>query len=227
MLDPRIHVYTVDDGKWNGMAVATQTGIQARLFTQDGVASWYHNQPPVLYKTYAVPLMTYAELKFIIGEYNGFSVEDYKEGVRASLEYWYDVMGEYLDAEEADEYVEAVSQNVNAEAYAIQKYIDLFTNGTEAWTEIRRTGYPEQIVRPGEICAVYNTSDGQVAYKFTPLSEVKGDIIARVKYPTDESTLNSESWNAAVSKLQDGTNNYYSKMFWDVRTSTYDHPANK
>lgn len=227
VLDPRIHVFTVDDGVWNGMAVATQTGVQARLFTQDGVASWYHSQPPVLYKTYAVPLMTYAELKFIIGEYNGFSVEDYKEGVEASLEYWYDVMGESLDPAEAEAYVEAVSQNVDAEAYAIQKYIDLFTNGTEAWTEIRRTGYPEQIVRPGEICAVYNTDEGAVPYVFTPLSEVKGDIIARVKYPTDESSLNGESWNAAVAKLQDGTNNYYSKMYWDVRTSTYDHPANK
>ena len=56
---------------------------------------------------------------------------------------------------------------------------------------------------------------------------MKGDIIARLKYPTNESTLNGDNWKAAVAKLTDGTNNYYSKMFWDVRTSTYDHPANK
>lgn len=227
VIDPRIHVYTVDDGKWNGMCVATQTGIQARLFTQDGVKSWYANQPPVLNKTYAVPLMTYAELKFIIGEYNGFSADDYKEGVEASIAYWYDVMGKTPDNAEVETYVNAACKNVNAETYAIQKYIDLYTNGTEAWTEIRRTGYPEQIVRPGEICGMYKTDSGEEAYTFTPLSDVKGDIISRVKYPTDESTLNSENWKAAVAKLQDGTNNYYSKMFWDVRTSTYDHPANK
>ena len=227
VIDPRIHVYTVDDGKWNGMCVATQTGIQARLFTQDGVKSWYANQPPVLAKTYAVPLMTYAELKFIIGEYNGFSADDYKEGVEASIAYWYDVMGKTPDDAEVETYVTAACKNVNAETYAIQKYIDLYTNGTEAWTEIRRTGYPEQIVRPGEICGMYKTDSGEEAYRFTPLSDVKDDIISRVKYPTDESTLNSENWKAAVAKLQDGTNNYYSKMFWDVRTSTYDHPANK
>ena len=209
------------------MCVATQTGIQARLFTQDGVKSWYHNRPPVLAKTYAVPLMTYAELKFIIGEYNGFSADDYKEGVEASIAYWYDVMGKTPDDAEVETYVTAACKNVNAETYAIQKYIDLYTNGTEAWTEIRRTGYPEQIVRPGEICGMYKTDSGEEAYRFTPLSEVKDDIISRVKYPTDESTLNSENWKAAVAKLQDGTNNYYSKMFWDVRTSTYDHPANK
>jgi hypothetical protein len=227
VIDPRIHVYTVDDGKWNGMCVATQTGIQARLFTQDGVKSWYANQPPVLAKTYAVPLMTYAELKFIIGEYNGFSADDYKEGVEASIAYWYDVMGKTPDDAEVETYVTAACKNVNAETYAIQKYIDLYTNGTEAWTEIRRTGYPEQIVRPGEICGMYKTDSGEEAYRFTPLSDVKDDIISRVKYPTDESTLNSENWKAAVAKLQDGTNNYFSKMFWDVRTSTYDHPANK
>ena len=223
VVDPRLYIYTVDDGRYNGMCVATQTGVQARIYTQDKVASWYHNQPPVLYKTFAVPLMTYAELKFIIGEYKGFAVDEYKEAVASSIEYWYDVMGSSVSESEIDEYVEAVSQNVNAETYAIQKYIDLFCNGTEAWTEIRRTGYPNQIVRPGENCAVYNGT----VYKFTPLSEVKGDIIARVKYPTDESTLNGANWQAAVGKLQDGTNNYYSKMFWDVRKSSYDHPANK
>lgn len=226
VIDPRLYVYTSDNkgnGIYNGMCVATQTGVQAKIYTQDGVASWYHNQPPVLKKDFAVPLMTYAELKFIIGEYNGFSVDDYKEAVAASIEYWYDVMGDKISEDEINDYVNAVSQNVNAEAYAIQKYIDLFCNGTEAWTEIRRTGYPNQIVRPGEACGTLNGT----VYKFTPLSEVKGDIIARVKYPTDESTLNGANWQDAVKKLQDGTNNYYSKMFWDVRTSTYDHPANK
>ena len=224
VVDPRLYVYTSSNGGvYNGLPVATQNGIQSRIWTADKCPKWYQTQPPVLEKTYAVPLMTYAELKFIIGEYNGFSTDDYKEAVAASIEYWYDVMGGTISDTEIEEFVEAVSQNVNAEAYAIQKYIDLFTNGTEAWTEIRRTGYPEQIVRPGEVCGVY---DG-TAYKFTPLSEVKGDIISRVKYPTDESTLNGANWREAVSKLQDGTNNYYSKMFWDVRKSSYDHPANK
>ena len=224
VVDPRLYVFTSGkNGVYNGMCVATQTGIQARIFTSEGVANWYSSQPPVLAKTFAVPLMTYAELKFIIGEYNNYSVEDYKEAVAASIEYWYDVAGANISASEIDDYVEAVSQDVNAESYGIQKYIDLFCNGTEAWTEIRRTGYPNQIVRPGEACAEYNGT----IYKFTPLSDTKGDIISRVKYPTDESTLNGVNWKEAVSKLKDGTNNYYSKMFWDARQSTYDHPANK
>ena len=125
--------------------------------------------------------------------------------------------------EDVAAYVDAVSANVGPEAVAVQKYIDLFLNGTEAWTEIRRTGYPEQLVRPGEITGIV---DG-TPYEFSPLSEVKGNIISRVKYPTNESTLNGSSWTEAVAKLTDGTNNYYTKMYFDVRTSKYDHPANK
>lgn len=48
-----------------------------------------------------------------------------------------------------------------------------------------------------------------------------------MSYPDSESTLNAENWSEAVSRLQDGTNNRYSRMYWDARKSTYDHPANK
>ena len=77
--------------------------------------------------------MTYAELKFILCEYNGYDAEDYKEGVKASIEYWYDLAGQSISDADVNAYVDAVSTNVDAETCAIQKYIDLFTNGTEAW----------------------------------------------------------------------------------------------
>ena len=222
-VDPRISIYTNKNaqGTYDGIPYACPTGTQDKFRSTS--PNWSDGQPLVLTKTYAVPLMTYAELKFILCEYNGYDAEDYKEGVKASIEYWYDLAGQSISDADVTAYVDAVSTNVDAETCAIQKYIDLFTNGTEAWTELRRTGYPNQLLRPGEITAVYNGNN----VKFEPLSEVKGMIISRVKYPTNESTLNGTNWNEAVKKLTDGTNNYYSKMFWDVRTSAYDHPANK
>ena len=78
-------------------------------------------------------------------------------------------------------------------------------------------------MRPGEIACIYKDQP----VKFTPLSDTKGDIIERVKYPTNESTLNGTNFKEAVAKLSDGTNNYYTKMYWDVRKSSYDHPVNK
>ena len=124
--------------------------------------------------------------------------------------------------EEAFGYVDRVSVKVDAEAVALQKYIDLYLNGMEAWTELRRTGYPEQLVRPGETIGTVNGKE----YTFQPLTESKGDIIRRIKYPDTESTLNYDYWKEAVDRLKDKTNNIYSPMYWDVRTSTYDHPVN-
>lgn len=222
-LDPRLQIYTAPNGAgvYQGIPVAAPTGTQDKF--RSSSPNWYSTQPLILEPTYAVPLMTYAEQKFIECEYNGYDKADYEAGVRASIDYWYGLAGQTPDAATVDAYVAAVSKNVGPEACAIQKYIDLYTNGTEAWTEIRRTGYPEQLIRPGEITCIYNGN----TIKFTPLSESKGDIIARVKYPTNENTLNGENLKAAIAKLTDGTNNYYSKMYWDVRTSTYDHPADK
>lgn len=195
--------------------------------------NFYAVEPLVVQPDFAVPLMTYSELMFIISEYKGFSTAEYKAGVKASVEYWSGLAAQDVPSD-LDAYLAKVSQNVNAETVALQKYIDLYMNGTEAWVEYRRTGYPTQLLKPGEKSIVTGTVDDKTkkiiegeALKFTTLSDTKGEIISRVKYPTNESTLNKGSFDAAVAKLQDGSNNYYSKMFWDVRTSTNQHPANK
>jgi hypothetical protein len=189
----------------------------------------YASPPVILNPDFPVPLMTYAEVQFIISEYKGFSEDEYKEGVKASLKYWASLDGlsidnvdEYLD--DVDEYVEAVSGNINAETVALQKYIDLYMNGMEAWSEIRRTGYPTQLLSPDEISVI---ADDGTELRFTTLSDTKGIIISRVKYPTNESTLNKPSFDEAVKKLEDGTNNYYTPMFWDKRRTEGAHPANK
>ncbi|MBO4772031.1 MAG: SusD/RagB family nutrient-binding outer membrane lipoprotein [Bacteroidales bacterium] len=223
VIDPRLQMYTTPaaDGEYRGIPYAAPTGIQAKFASS--APNWYKNPPIVLAKDYAVPLMTYAELQFILCEYNNFDPAYYKAGIEASINYWGEISGVTASSDDIKAYIDAVSANVNAESCAIQKYIDLYTNGTEAWNEIRRTGYPEQLIRPGEIVGVLE--DG-TEVKFSPLNDTKGDIIARVKYPVIESTLNGSAFKEAVEKLNDGSNNYYTKMYWDVRKSSYDHPNN-
>ncbi|MBQ9888241.1 MAG: SusD/RagB family nutrient-binding outer membrane lipoprotein [Bacteroidales bacterium] len=216
--DPRHALFA--SGSAKGMPYGAPTANSQVLRT--GTPNWYSGHPAHLNQNFKVPLMTYAELLFILSEYNGFSDDEFQAGIDASLEYWADAYGSSISQEDADAYKNAVG-SATEEKVAVQKYIDLWLNGTEAWTEIRRTGYPEQVLRPGEKTAELNGN----AITFEPLSDVKNDIIARVKYPTNESTLNGANWKEAVAKLDDGTNNYYTKMFWDVRKSTYDHPANK
>jgi hypothetical protein len=223
-VDPRLYIYTsARNGRYIGMPYGIPSNATAapRGLTPD----WSVAPIPLAIRPdFAVPLMTYAEVMFILSEYNNFSASDYEEGVRASLDYWSGADGVAIAGDVADAYVEAVSKTVNAEAIALQKYIDLYMNGTEAWTEYRRTGYPTQLLKPGQVSYVNASGD---ALLFTSLSDTKGDIAARVKYPTNESTLNGPSFEAAVQLLDDKTNNYYTKMFWDVRNDADPHPANR
>ncbi|MDR0537946.1 MAG: SusD/RagB family nutrient-binding outer membrane lipoprotein [Tannerellaceae bacterium] len=222
IVDPRLAIFTTPrNGEYIGMPYGIPSG---QTSVPRGLApNWFTAPPAFLIPNYDVTLMTYAEMQFIISEYKGFAEEEYKNGVRASLNYWGKLNGGF-SGEDIEEYVESVSKNVNAEAVSLQKYIDLFNNGTEAWTEYRRTGFPLQLLKPNEISFVEESGN---EIRFIPLSETKGDILARVKYPTNESTLNAPNWDEALSRLEDKTNNYYSKMFWDVRSASNPHPANK
>ncbi|MEN9919182.1 MAG: hypothetical protein RL662_1618, partial [Bacteroidota bacterium] len=77
-------------------------------------------------------LMEYSEVLFLISEHKGWSEGEYRAGVEASLDKWgvssADKLG-YLDKLPA----------VSKENVLNQKYIALFTQGLEAWSEYRRT----------------------------------------------------------------------------------------
>lgn len=225
VVDPRYEIYTgvSATSSYVGIPYGVPSGQMTSAF-RTLAPNLYNLKPLVLHADFAVPLMSYAELKFILSEYNDYDTSDYEDGVTASVKYWYSLAGETISATDLATYVASVSGTVNAETVALQKYIDLYMNGTEAWVEYRRTGYPTQLIKPGEVTCI--DASGTKIY-FTPLSETKSDIIARVKYPTNESTLNGTNFSAAVANLEDGTNNYYSKMFWDVRTTANPHPSNK
>ena len=227
-LDPRLSMFTTSrNNAYIGMPYGIASGDVLAAY-RNLAPNWYTTTPPVHLKPdFSVPLMTYAEMQFIISEYKGFSMTEYKKGVEASIDYWSAESGISVSDSVKTAYVNAVTQQVNAEAVALQKYIDLYINGTEAWTEIRRTGYPNQLLKPGEISVDASEARRGVDLKFEPLADTKGLIIPRVKYPTNESTLNTDNFLEAVSNLQDGTNNYYTPMFWDKRSLTNPHPVNK
>ncbi len=219
--DPRLPIYTTSNqGVIRGMLYGVPNEAATAYF--ENCSNWQKNPPFFLKRSFAYPIMTYSELMFILCEAHNFNVEEFREGVRYSIRRW--AVQSLTNVTETDAlgYVNRVSAKVDAEAVAVQKYIDLYLNGMEAWTEYRRTGYPEQLVRPGEAIGSVNGKE----YRFQPLTESKGDIIRRIKYPDTESTLNYNYWKEAVDRLQDKSNNIYSPMYWDVRTSTHDHPAN-
>lgn len=230
VIDPRMYVYTTPR---SGLYIGLPYGLPSNEMNaaiRNAAPNFYSGSPVMLQAKFTVPYITYSELQFILSEYNGFSDVEYEEGIRASFAYWNDnytnSYGEKenpISDDDIDDYIAAIGTDATPESVATQKYIHLYMCGTEAWAEYRRTGYPTTMLKPGEIS--YN-KDG-VDLVFEPISDTKGDLPTRVKYPTNESTLNGDNFNAAVAKLADGTNNYYTKMYWDVRTAADPHPANK
>lgn len=88
------------------------------------------------------------------------------------------------------------------EKIMIQKWIAMFPNGQEAWTEWRRTGYPKL---------------NEVAVNKGTVSKSSG--IRRMVYPQSfsQSAEDAANYQEAVNMLKDRTDSPASKLWWDCR----------
>lgn len=78
-----------------------------------------------------------------------------------------------------------------------QYWIASFLDGTEAWANFRRSGYPSLAPNP------YPGAD----------PAVKGAFVHRLTYPVREVSVNTVNYNAAVSHM--GPDNLATHVFWD------------
>ncbi|MGV3639042.1 MAG: SusD/RagB family nutrient-binding outer membrane lipoprotein [Adhaeribacter sp.] len=97
-------------------------------------------------------------------------------------------------------WVEGDSPERKLERIITQKWIALFPEGTEAWSEFRRTGYPK--LYP---VAVSKNAD------LPP-----GTFIKRLTYPSAVTNSGAAAVNAAVTAYLDGKNSAASPIWWDV-----------
>lgn len=96
---------------------------------------------------------------------------------------------------------EEASNQTNLERIMIQKWIALYPDGQEAWSEMRRTGMPGWVR----------------IYSYSYQQEVKsGEMISRLKYPTTEYTNNSQNTQQAVTLLG-GRDIAGTRLWWDVK----------
>ena len=93
------------------------------------------------------------------------------------------------------------SLSENLERIMIQKWIALYPDGQEAWSEMRRTGYPGWVRIQS-----YNYQ-----------TEVpNNEMISRLKFPTTEYSNNSTNTQAAVQYLG-GPDAAGTRVWWDVK----------
>lgn len=95
----------------------------------------------------------------------------------------------------------AATTEKNLERIITQKWIALFPEGQEAWSEFRRTGYPK--LWP----VVQNFSNGDIP---------EGGFIRRIPYPTSITNSSQDAVAEAVNKYLNGKDSMYTPLWWDV-----------
>lgn len=199
MNDPRLPEYAQpaeSDGQYRGLENAlphAEASTQIETTSKPGARLYSPSQPAYL--------MTTAEVKFIQAEAAERSLGGltpaqaagfYEEGIRASMAQW-DIPTAAVDAYLARADVAYQAGTEGLRRIALQKWIALYTDGVQAWSDWRRTCVPTT-VRPGPE-ASQNT------------------VPRRLQYGPLEQTVNADNVTAAVA--QQGENTFSTRMWWD------------
>lgn len=162
---------------------------------------------PILFVTNAQTKLLLAEAAYR-GWLTGLSgaktaKEYYEEGVRAAMDQFSiypNVPNPAVPASLQDSYLTnpgvAYTDADALNLIGTQYWIASFGNGLEAWSNFRRTGYPE--LKPN----LYN-------------DRLQGGFVRRMVYPISESTVNKANYDAAVASM--GGDNMLTRIFWDVQ----------
>ena len=122
----------------------------------------------------------------------------------------------YVDPQNASDNAAALStitikwdptatNEVNLERIITQKWLAMFPEGQEAWTEFRRTGYPKLFP------VVTNDSGGAIDTKIQ---------VRRLSYPISEYSANGPAVKAGVALLG-GPDNGGTRLWWDVNKANF------
>jgi len=178
--DPRLPVYAEPNtsganGGYEGRPPGLISGPPNADISRIG-AMW-REQPdaPIVWQSYAEVLFLEAEAAQR-GWISGDPGSLYTQAITASMQQ-YGIPQAQIDAYLAQPRVQFNASTALTQI-ALQKWIALFMNGEEGFTEVRRTGVPA--LKPG------------------PDARLTG-IPRRIPYPDDEAKLNATSYDAAMS----------------------------
>ncbi len=161
---------------------------------------------------------TYAEVEFMLAELavRGWITDaaspHYEAGVRAAMNYLshYDSSGDAdISSSEINNYLANNPFNTGGtteqqlEQINEQYWAAVFLNGIEAWSNWRRSGYPD--LEP----ALVDSPEPP------PGNQTNGEIPRRLVYPEGtESILNADNYNEVIDRQ--GANNMVTRVWWDV-----------
>jgi hypothetical protein len=154
--------------------------------------------------------VTYAQTSLLLAEaaQRGWTAGDaqtfYEDGIRADMQVYSlypgttPISNEDIDAYLAEPGVDFGEASTSAEAIELintQYWVVNLRNGTEAFANFRRSGYPA--LSPN----LYN-------------NDLNGGFVRRMAYPEREASTNSQNYLAAAQAL--GGDNLLTRVFWDT-----------
>ena len=191
--DPRLEVYAVAGSLASGVISGHPNGLPGEIATKFLGYSAVINPQRFAQATSPAVLMSHAELLFIKaeaafdGDISADAAQLFSEGITAAF-------GQY-ELTVPDGYIEQLG-TVSKENIMTQKWIALFGEGIEAWTELRRTGFP-----------IMPAPDPQAKF------QNDGVMPTRLMYPSTEYSLNAAKVAQSVD-LNDGPDDMKTKLWW-------------
>lgn len=199
LADPRLPVFA-DPAADTGTIVPMPYGVSNTVAGSITNASVSYLGSSLRRQGGSYPILTTAQLYFSLAEAaeKGWIAEsaesNYLMGIEASFRQYGVYSKDAFDAYVANPEVKYSSASA-IEKIGNQKWVALFLQGYESWSEWRRLGYPE----------LSPAVDAMNQSKMIPV---------RQAYPTTERDINSDNYGAAVARQ--GADELDTKLWWDV-----------
>lgn len=209
---PKITVATFKAGNYTEESDITKyLGMPYGVISAAG-ASQQRNGLSYIHKDILKPnftemFMEYAEVCFLLSEVNNWDRTHYENGVKASMERW------GIDSAKITSFVASLPTPTE-ENVITQKYIALYMQPHEAWSEYRRTGFPNTLLLPGQADNYNVPYEGKSTYTFTPLVNGLTDVPARLKYSNRYGNLNQENIRKALTNMSFSADIMNGKLIW-------------
>lgn len=189
--DPRLPVYG-DPARQNNEYIGLRFGEEENIGTEEYAllgSDIYAQDAPVYLVTYAQVLFALAEASER-GWIGGDAAAYYNEAIEASIVQW---TGSDEGVEEFLAKPGIAFEPGNAmKMIGTQRWVHLYMFGYEAWSEWRRTGYPDDLVEPNGVA-----------------------VPGRLSYPDNEAFNNGDNYEDAVQRQFGGDDNIHEKVWWD------------
>lgn len=223
--DPRLQIMYSTNAKGEYVGLSPRDSYATQQANTANESAAYHAYAQIdstsfiFNRNLKSPILTAAEVyftkaeAFLKGWANGSAEDAFVSGVLESTKFYYDLNATSINTNQTETpikkhkmpaeseittYAQAMwkAASNKEELIATQKWLNFgYLQGTQAWNEIRRTGYP----------ALYISKDDKANVLPTPPS--------RIIYPDAERDYNSDNYKAQIQAMG-GKDDYFAKLFW-------------